>query len=247
MTVHIMWYVTTNLLINALISVLNDNTLNLLQKENPMGRASEIEIAISEQIAHMCNCEYSESFIDDGQFFCSGSEKEIIYQAQLLTTDGKTADEIRNVTQKWVLTKPFITSSSNEHHQLDPYCSVVIQEIGDISCDPIVPTLLPSAVKPGIDSVAYSIGGMLLLLSAIGGMIIVAVILYKIKKARGSYSMRYAKCQTMTIMNCYSSIMSIFPFFRPQETIQTTVFNNPLYGDSTIASSLKADSKTDKV
>ena len=129
----------------------------------------------------MCNCEYSENFIDSGQFFCGSSKKEIIYQAQLLTTDGKTAEEIRNVTQKWVLTKPFITISG-QRHQLDPYCSVVIERIGDISCDPTVPT---SSVKSGTGGrlVGYSIGTVLVL-STVVGILIIAIIsvFYKVNK-----------------------------------------------------------------
>ena len=143
----------------------------------------------------MCNCEYSENFIDSGQFLCSSSKKEIIYQAQLLTTDGKTAEEIRNITQNWVLTKPIVTISG-QRHQLDPYCSVVIREIGDLSCDPTVPT---SGVKSGTRGylVGYS-AGIVLVLSAVVGIIIVAMIItfYAVKKYRSKKlkdATRYAK------------------------------------------------------
>ena len=155
---------------------------NDIQKENLIGKATDIAQAISEQIAQICNCEYSENFINNGKFFCSSSKKEIIYQARLLTTDGKTAEEIRNLTQTWVLTKPFV-NISDQRHQLDPYCSVVIQEIGDLSCDPTVPTVLSSSVKSRTRGhlVAYSVGILLLL-----GIIIVTILVafYAVKKHR---------------------------------------------------------------
>ena len=143
--------------------------------------------AISKQITQICNCAYSVSFIDSGQFFCSSSERVIIYQAQLLTTNGKTVEEIRNITQKWMLTKPFVIISG-QRYQLDPYCSVVIREIGDLSCDPTIPTVLPSSIKSGTGGhlVGYSIG-IILLLSAVAGIIIVATIVvkkYRLKKAK---------------------------------------------------------------
>ena len=71
-----------------------------------------------------------------------------------------------------MFTKPLVTSLNK---QIDPYCSVVIQEIGDMSCEPTLPTQLPAAANTNsIDPVGYSIGGLLVLLVAIGGIIIVA-------------------------------------------------------------------------
>ena len=174
----------------------------MLQEGNPIGKATDIAQAISEHVAQMCDCEYSENFIDSGQFFCSSSKKEIIYQAQFLTTDGKTVEEIRNITQKWVHTKPIVTISG-QHHQLDPYCSVVIQEIGDLSCDPTVST---SGVKSGTGGhlVGYSIG-ILLVLSAVVGIIIVTMIItfytvkkYRLKKLKDAT--RYAKFTVQIII-----------------------------------------------
>ena len=155
-----------------------------------MGKAKDMAQAISEQITQICDCEYSKHFVDNGQFFCSSSEKEIVYQARLLTTDGKTAEEIRKLTQKWVLTKPFVTISG-KRHQLNPYCSVVIQEIGDLTC--AILNVQSSSVRPskgGGNLVGYSVG-IVLFLSVMVGTISVAMILtfyavkkYRLKKAR---------------------------------------------------------------
>ena len=38
-----------------------------------------------------------------------------------------------------MLTKPIVTIS-NKMYQLDPYCSVVVEELGDRMCDAISPT-----------------------------------------------------------------------------------------------------------
>ena len=119
--------------------------MSSLQNENPAEKSTDIATTIGEQVAQLCQCQYSETFISNGQFFCGNSKKQVIYQAQLLITDGKTAEEIRNITQKWVLTKPFITISGKSY-QLDPYCSVVIKEFGDITCDAVSPTQLESSV-----------------------------------------------------------------------------------------------------
>ena len=119
----------------------------------------------------MCQCQYSETFISNGQFFCGNSKKQVIYQAQLLITDGKTAEEIRNITQKWVLTKPFITISGKSY-QLDPYCSVVIKEFGDITCDAVSPTQLESSVESSTYLLVYSVVVGVLLLLAITGVVI---------------------------------------------------------------------------
>jgi hypothetical protein len=159
----------------------------LLQKQNPIGKTADIAQAIGEQIAQICNCDYTEHFIDNGQFFCGNSGKQnlIIYQARFLTTDEKTVEEIRNITQKWVLTKPFITIDG-QRHQLDPFCSVVIREIGDLSCDPTVSTLLPApSSRSGGHLVGYSVG-IVLVLSTVAGIIITAmlIVFYAVRRHR---------------------------------------------------------------
>ena len=72
---------------------------------------------------------------------CSDDKSQVIYQGQLVTTEGKSAEEIRNLTQEWVLTKPFV-KIDNKLYQLDSYCSVAVdsEELGEIICDAIAPT-----------------------------------------------------------------------------------------------------------
>lgn len=145
-----------------------------------MRKAIDINVAISDNISQTCDCEYSHYFIIYGQLLCGNSKNEIIYQALLLTTDGKAAEQIRTLLQEWVLTKPFITVDE-VHHQLNPYCSVVIDEIGDLSCDPIVPTLPPSGVGR---SMGYVAAVVILLLSVTIATVGIIVSCYALKKYR---------------------------------------------------------------
>ena len=107
---------------------------------NTSGKVSDISKAVTKAIAELCQCQYTPRFIIDGQIFCN-SKSEVVYQGQLLTTDGKTAEEIRNLTQEWVLNKPFI-GVSDQTYQLNPYCSVAIDKVGESVCDAISPTEL---------------------------------------------------------------------------------------------------------
>ena len=109
-----------------------------LQGENAVKKISDIARFISQQIAQLCQCQYSGSFIVDGQLFCT-TKNNVIYQAKLLSTDGKTALEIRNITQLWVLSKPIVTIEE-KFYQLDPFCSVVVKELGVTSCDSVSST-----------------------------------------------------------------------------------------------------------
>ena len=92
-----------------------------------------IENIISQEIAHQCKCQYSFSFITDGHLFCT-IKNNVIYQAQFLPTDSKTALEIRNIIQDWVLSRPIIKIDGISY-QLDPDCSIVAKELGVTSCD----------------------------------------------------------------------------------------------------------------
>ena len=70
---------------------------------------------------------------------CGDDESWVTYQGLFLTTDSNSAEEIRNLTQKWVLTKPVIRIG-NKLYQLDSYCSVVVEELGEIMCNAVAPT-----------------------------------------------------------------------------------------------------------
>ena len=105
---------------------------------NTTGKVSDLSKSVTKAIAELCQWRYTSSFIVDSQLFCNG-KSEVVYQGQLLTTDGKTAEDVRNLTQEWVLNKPFI-SVSDQSYQLNAYCSVIIDKVGESVCDAISPT-----------------------------------------------------------------------------------------------------------
>ena len=108
---------------------------------NTSGKVLNISRSITKAIAELCQCQYAPSFVVDSQIFCNG-KSEVVYQGQLLTTDGKSAEGIRNLTQEWVLNKPFITVN-DQTYQLNPYCSVTIDKVGENVCNAISPTEPP--------------------------------------------------------------------------------------------------------
>ena len=70
-------------------------------------------------------------------------------------TDDKTALELRNFTQRWVLSKPVVTIEGKSY-QVDSSCSVVVNELGKTSCD-----ILPAstdALPAQLDLPNYVIG-----------------------------------------------------------------------------------------
>ena len=137
-----------------------------MQGENSNDKAHEIAQFIGIQIAHICTCHYSENFINRQHIFCSNTSKEIIFQAFLLPTDGKTSEMIRLMIQQWVLQKP-VVSVAGKSYQLDANCSVIIEEIGDTSCNES--TQLASSTKLDILLLSYSVGG--------GGSVLIIVML----------------------------------------------------------------------
>ena len=93
---------------------------------------SAIAQFIAQRIMQGCQCQYSARFIVSGQLFCA-SKNSVIYQAQFIPTDNKTALEVRNITQQWVLSGSAITINSLSY-KVDPSCSIVVNELGVFSC-----------------------------------------------------------------------------------------------------------------
>ena len=118
--------------------------------------------------------------MESRQLLCSDSKpKQVIFQAILLPSDGKTAEELRNATERWVLMKP-IMIISGASYQLDTDCSVVITEVGDTSCNTLSPAASTAGSKINHDNniiiMAYSIGGGILLLLAIAMVVVILTV-----------------------------------------------------------------------
>ena len=103
----------------------------------------------------MCDCPYSETLINSRQFFCNNDNNDlVIFQARLFPTYGKTSKMLRALAEEWVQTEPFIVVGGKSY-QLDPNCSVVIEEIGDTSCNANLPDQLSSGDKLSVLMLGY--------------------------------------------------------------------------------------------
>ena len=117
-------------------------------------------------MAQLCQCRYSSSFIVSSQLLCT-AKNNVVYQAKFLPSITETALEIRNTTQLWILTRPLITIDE-KFYRVDPYCSIIIKELGMTSCDlnPSTEALLPdqnsSFGKDVVELVAVIVAGVLL-------------------------------------------------------------------------------------
>ena len=120
--------------------------ISYLQESNTADKVTDVSEAVAKAIVDLCQCLYTPNLIIDHQLTCSEDKNLIIYQALLLSTDGKTAEQIRNLTQEWVLTKPTV-NIDNKAYQLDSFCSIAINELGVIECDAIIEPTEPTANK----------------------------------------------------------------------------------------------------
>lgn len=168
---------------------------------NTTGKVSDISKSVTKAIAELCQCQYTSSFIVDSQLFCNG-KSEVVYQGQLLTTGSKTAEEVRNLTQEWVLNEPFI-GVNDQLYQLNPYCSVIVDKVGENACDAISPT------EPTLKSDEKSYAGftireisfivvMALLVLVIVVLAVCATAYFIKRKSR----MRQLKLRYVCVINC---------------------------------------------
>lgn len=126
----------------------------------------------------------------------------MVYQGQLLTTKSKIAEEVRNLTQEWVLNKPFI-SINDRSYQLNSYCSVIIDKVGESVCDVI------SSTEPTLKSDKNSYTGftireisfivvMALLVLVIVAFAVCATAYFIKRKSK----MRRLKLKYVCVINC---------------------------------------------
>ena len=149
-----------------------------LQLENPVMTVSTVAQFIAQQIVQHCQCQYSANFIVNGQLFCA-SENSVVYQAQFTSTDDKTALEIHNITQQWVLSRPTIMIN-NLSYQIDPNCSTVVNKLGVTSCNIIVSDAQHDDNQLAVISVSVILEGLMLLV-CIGSIIISLYYLHRRK------------------------------------------------------------------
>ena len=135
---------------------------------------------IAHQIEQGCQCQYSANFIINGQLFFA-SKNSAMYLAQLIPTDNKTALEIWNILQQWVLSGPAITINSLSY-KVDPSCSIVVNDLEVTSCSiiDIMSESQPNNHLPVIIvAVTLSLGMMLII--CVGSVIFTLYCLYRRK------------------------------------------------------------------
>ena len=143
---------------------------------------------IAQRIVQGCQCQYSADFIINDQLFCV-SKKSVVYQAQFISTDSKTAVEIRNITQQWVLSGPAIVINGLSY-RVDPNCSTVVNELGVSSCGVISESQPKSNSQlPTVISVSVTLVGMMLLV-CIGSVVFSLYMYYQCRRKSKSHSLR---------------------------------------------------------
>ena len=145
-------------------------------------------------MAQLCQCRYSSRFIVSSQLLCTAkNDVTIVYQAKFLPSDSKTALEIRNTTHLWILTKPIIIVD-NQFYHVDPYCSIIVNELGMTSCgsssstEALLPNDKPFLGLSVIELASISGGGAMLVLVVI--LVIFLVLCCVSKKKSKSYHVR---------------------------------------------------------
>ena len=149
---------------------------------------------IAQRLAQLCQCQYLSSSIVNSRLLCT-AKNDALYQAKLLPSDTKSALEIRNMTQQWILTKPII-AINEQFYRVDPYCSVIVKELGMSSCDSVPSTealsLLPeqnaSFGKDIIELVGVIVAGILLVV--VITMAVILVLCCVCRKKSKSYDIR---------------------------------------------------------
>ena len=153
------------------------NTINIAQ-------------SVTQQVSQWCQCQYPGSFITNSQLFCT-TNNDVIYQALLLPTDSKTALEIRNIIQLWVLSNPTIMLDGKSYH-LYSNCSVVVKELGVTSCGVVRHNVsLPNSEIPVSTIELVSVVGTAVLLLLVIALVITVVITSCVRLRKSSFNMRY--------------------------------------------------------
>ena len=156
-----------------------------LQVENPIMKVSKIAQFIAQQIEQGCQSQYSANFIVNGQLFCA-SRNSAMYLAQLIPTDNKTALEIWNIVQQWVLSGPTITINGLSY-KVDSSCSIVVNEVGVTSCN-IIDTMSESRPNNLLPVIIFTVTLLAMILIVCVGSVIFTLYCLHRRKSK-SHSM----------------------------------------------------------
>ena len=151
------------------------------QNENTMQKAADVSSAIVTALLEACGCPFSLEFVTHSRLLCGSSEREFIYQSNILNTDQMDASALKDLVQLWVDNAPVITVAGASR-QVDTYCQVGVSTIGELECvalHPTTPTTLESteqSTRPSYFTTAIAGGvgggvGLILLLLVIVGVL----------------------------------------------------------------------------
>ena len=94
-----------------------------------------------------CNCPYSLEYVTHSRLLCGTNPHEVIYQSNLLNTDGQTASELVGLVQMWVDNGPTLPVAGVSA-VVDPYCQISLSQVGNteecIALNPTTPTTIES-------------------------------------------------------------------------------------------------------
>ena len=117
------------------------------------------------------------------------AENEVVYQAKFLPSYSRMALEICNTTHLWILTKPII-AIDEQFYQVDPYCSIIVNELGSTLCGLSPSTEATLFLGMSVIELASIIGvGAMLVLVIVLVIFLVSCCANKRKKAK-SYNVR---------------------------------------------------------
>ena len=162
-----------------------------LQIDDINQKSTAISLVVVEEILSNCQCPYSLDYVTNSRLLCGNNDREVIYQSNLLNTDGAQATELREMVQTWVNTNPMI-SVRGMSQQVDSYCQVEVSEIGSTNCTAINPTT--STVVKSTDkqpntqdhNIPAIVGGVLGGVGTIVILVLLVIILYCCTGSRSS-------------------------------------------------------------
>ena len=110
-----------------------------------------------------CNCPYSLEYVTHSRLLCGTNPHEVIYQSNLLNTDGQTASELVGLVQMWVDNGPTLPVAGVSA-VVDPYCQISLSQVGNteecIALNPTTPTTIESTKQSSPRPTAAIVGGV---------------------------------------------------------------------------------------
>ena len=169
----------------------NNHYTQHFQDENPIEKATEISSTIVDILLRVCECPYSLEYVTHSRLLCGSNENEVIYQANLLNTDGKTAAELKGTVQLWVDNAPAIMVGGTLQ-KVDSYCQVDVTEVGRVdeclALNPTTPTVA-TAIESTREASTSSSHSVAIIAGAIGGgvltiflMVVIVVVVCSCKR-----------------------------------------------------------------